>query len=184
VTHQTTRAELLRTVSRISAPDLISRDHLDTAMSWIRSGAPLWRTEKPATPPVHLVSYFLPADAHTGRFLLVHHRKAGLLLPAGGHVEPFENPWQTVVREASEELRLTPDSGPQEPIFITVTQTRGPGVHTDVSLWFLLDVTESDIDWYDEAEFSGITWLSAAQILELPADRLDPHMHRFLRSIG
>lgn len=134
MTLESTRAELLRIISRIPAPDQTSRDHLDTAVSWIRSGAPLWRTEASATPPVHLVSYFLPRDPHIGRFLLVHHRKAGLLLPAGGHVEPFEDPWQTVDREAGEELRLTPCSGPQEPVFLTVTQTHGPGVHTDVSL--------------------------------------------------
>ncbi|MFE5112552.1 hypothetical protein [Streptomyces sp. NPDC056663] len=27
--------------------------------------------------------------------LLVAHRKAGLWLPAGGHVEPGEDPWRT-----------------------------------------------------------------------------------------
>jgi len=62
------------------------------ALAWIDSGAPLWRTEAPATPDPHLVTYFLPFDAARDRLLLVDHRKAGLWLPPGGHVEPGEDP--------------------------------------------------------------------------------------------
>jgi 8-oxo-dGTP diphosphatase len=36
--------------------DAVERMHLADAMAWVESGAPLWRTTKPATPPNHLVS--------------------------------------------------------------------------------------------------------------------------------
>ena len=38
------------------------------AMEWIESGGPLFRTAAPATPPKHLVSYFVPLDAPAGPF--------------------------------------------------------------------------------------------------------------------
>ncbi|WP_425276650.1 NUDIX domain-containing protein [Streptomyces diastatochromogenes] len=44
--------------------------------------------------------------------LLVAHRKAGLWLPAGGHVEPGVNPWAAVVRECHEELGIEAVASP------------------------------------------------------------------------
>ena len=41
-----------------------------------------------------------------GKVLLVHHKKLGLWLPAGGHVDENELPTETAVREAKEETGL------------------------------------------------------------------------------
>jgi 8-oxo-dGTP diphosphatase len=38
--------------------DDVERAHLRDALAWLDSGADLFRTVKPATPPKHLVSYF------------------------------------------------------------------------------------------------------------------------------
>ncbi|WP_211329500.1 NUDIX domain-containing protein [Thermobifida halotolerans] len=46
-------------------------------------------------------------EPERGELLLVARRRAGLRPPAGGHVEPGEDPWDTVVRECAEELALT-----------------------------------------------------------------------------
>jgi len=177
------RQRLLATFSDIACVDDIAHQHRQTAEQWVRSGAPLWRTEKPATPPMHLVSYFQMHDPETGRFLLVEHLNAGLLLPTGGHVEPGEDPWATVVRECSEELRYVPDKL-VAPSFLTVTTTIGSGQHTDVSLWYTLQVPESTINWYDPGEFAGTHWLSRTEILNTPSDQLDPHMHRYLSVVA
>lgn len=176
------RSRLLTMVNGIDTADDIAELHRRMTVDWINSGAPLWRTHKPATPPMHLVSYFMIYDPQTGRYLLVHHRNAGLLLPTGGHVEPDEDPWDTVVREADEELHLTIDSTRRNPMFLTATGTRGAGSHTDISLWFLVHAHELAITWYDEAEFSGIAWMSADQITNMPIGQLDPHMHRFIQT--
>ncbi|MFE4718607.1 hypothetical protein ACFRLW_19610 [Streptomyces sp. NPDC056728] len=42
---------------------------------------------------MHLLSYFVVPDNSCGQLLLVAHLKAGLWLPAGGHVESGEDPW-------------------------------------------------------------------------------------------
>lgn len=77
---------------------------------------------------MHLVSYFAVLDDTRGQLLLVAHRKAGLWLPAGGHVESGEDPWAAVVRECREELGIEAVASPvagELPFFLTVTGTRG-----------------------------------------------------------
>ena len=41
-----------------------------------------------------------------GRTLLLHHRKLGLWLPPGGHIDPHELPHLAAIREAREETGL------------------------------------------------------------------------------
>ena len=111
---------------------------------------------------------------------------ATTIRPAGGHVEPGEDPWTTVVRECHEELGIQAQASPitgEFPLFLTVTQTRGQGTHTDVSLWYLLDAGADTITSYDEDEFDAIRWLTSEQVLEESHELLDPHMHRFTHKL-
>ncbi|MEV3856997.1 NUDIX domain-containing protein [Streptomyces sp. NPDC050095] len=183
---QQLRAQLLQVLSSIDPWDNQEQAHLDATVQWIASGAPHYRTLKPATPAQHLVSYFVVFNESREELLLVAHRKAGLWLPSGGHVEPAEDPWDTVRRECREELRIDAVSSPltgDRPLFVTVTPTRGPGPHTDVSLWYVLQADTSQVTSFDEAEFDAITWLSLDQVLATPINTLDPHMHRFTRKL-
>jgi 8-oxo-dGTP pyrophosphatase MutT (NUDIX family) len=160
-------------------------------LRWIDSGAPLYRTRPPDEPPVHLVSYVVPVDPDRGTLLLVAHRKAGLWLPPGGHVEPGEDPWHTAVREAGEELFLpvpavpaVPSVPAPPPAFITVTRTVGAGPHTDVSLWYLRPTPTAAVTRFDEAEFSAVAWVTPAEVLSRRSDTLDPELHRFVRKLS
>ncbi|GAA3207368.1 hypothetical protein GCM10020256_02980 [Streptomyces thermocoprophilus] len=122
------RDELLTLVESIDPWDDLERRHVAVATEWITGGAPLYRLEPPDEPPMHLVSYFVVFDDRRGKLLLVDHRKAGLWLPPGGHVEPGEDPWSTVVRECREELGIPAQALPRtgrRPFFLTVTPTRG-----------------------------------------------------------
>lgn len=179
---RTGRARLAELLQDISPWDDLEQRHIAAAQAWIASGAPLYRTAKPATPPMHLVSYFVVLDEARAQVMLVEHRKAGLWLPTGGHVEPGESPWETVQRECREELGITAVPSAvvgERPLFLTVTDTRGPGRHTDVSLWHLVRSTAATVTWFSDEEFSGIKWLSLAQVLDEPIETLDPHLHRF-----
>lgn len=180
------RARLVELVGTIEPWDSIERAHLTATVQWITSGAPLHRMRKPDVPAMHLVSYFVVLDATSGRLLLVAHRKAGLWLPPGGHVEPGEDPWSAVVRECREELRVPATASPitgELPFFLTVTETRGSGVHTDVSLWYLLTTDADSVTSYDEEEFDAIRWPTAEEVLEESSEGLDPHMHRFTHKL-
>lgn len=182
VSDESRRDRLTELLENVDPWDEQERAHLAAAAEWIASGAPLYRTRKPDVPAMHLVSYFVVLDEARGEVLLVAHRKAGLWLPSGGHVEPMEDPWDTVLRECGEELcvEAVPSAvSGKAPFFLTVTRTRGQGQHIDVSLWYVLKSEAGDITSFDEDEFDAIKWLPLQQILAEPGDTLDPHMHRF-----
>ncbi|MGW0826564.1 NUDIX hydrolase [Streptomyces sp. NPDC002845] len=185
--HQRLRAQLAAQVEGIEPWDELERVHQKTTADWLASGAPVYRTRKPDVPAMHLVSYFVVVDEERRELLLVAHRKAGLWLPTGGHVEPGEEPWAAVVRECREELGIpavASTSTGARPFFLTVTRTRGQGEHTDVSLWHVLHADVGSITFYDDEEFTAIRWLTPEQVLAEPLTSLDPHMHRFTRKLA
>jgi 8-oxo-dGTP diphosphatase len=160
--------------------DAVERMHLADAMAWVESGAQLWRTAKPATPPKHLVSYFVVVDGD--HVLLVDHRNARLWLPTGGHVEPGEHPRVTVVRELMEELGVSPQQPVGAPLMVTCTATVGlTAGHTDVSLWYVVHVSRTQQLAWDAQEFNDVRWFRLEQI---PFERSDPHMGRFVGKLA
>jgi 8-oxo-dGTP diphosphatase len=166
----------LESIDPLDALELL---HLSEALAWVDSGAPLFRTGKPATPPRHLVSYFAVVDGDS--ILLVDHKNARLWLPPGGHVEQDEHPRETVAREIREELGFTPVHEISAPLMVTCTTTVGlTSGHTDVSLWYVVEASKSQAIIYDEQEFDGIKWFAFS---EAPLDRSDPHLGRFIRKL-
>ena len=174
------RDKIVKVVAAIEPLDEVEREHRESTIEWIRSGAPIFRTMKPDVPPRHLVSYFALVDVQRGKMLLVDHKIAGLWLPSGGHVEPGEDPRATVVREIAEELGLAAEFIQPDPLFITVTRTRKDGGHTDVSLWYLLRGDSTRAIEFDRGEFQGVRWFGFD---EIPFERSDPHMRRFVEKL-
>jgi 8-oxo-dGTP diphosphatase len=161
-----------------------AREAADQAdiLDWVASARPLFRTAPPDTPPKHLVVYFVPVDAAGRCLLLGDHRKSGLWLPPGGHVEVGEDPRAAVRREAEEELGIEaefhPALGGDRPFFLTVTPTNDAS-HLDVDLWFVLRVDRDARLEPDPREFNGIRWLALDDQREWPSDQYDPEMGRF-----
>ena len=117
---------------------------------------------------------------------LVDHLLAGLCLPPGGHVEPGEDPADTVRREVMEELGIKADfsiSGSQ-PMFVTVTRTAGlDSSHTDVSLWYVISGNKRSPIRLDPREFAGGRWWTAAELESADPALFDPHLGRFIAKI-
>lgn len=175
------RRAILTLVERLCPLDPLEAEHRATTLRWIESGADLFRTAKPATPPQHLVSYFVVVDGPRRRVLLVDHVKAQKWLPTGGHVDPGEHPRDTVVREAREELGLEACFVVDDPLFVTVTPTVGlTAGHTDVCLWYALHADSQGAVPPGGDEFTEARWFSFAEVAAMPIERLDPQMHRFL----
>ncbi len=178
------RLKILNLISSIKPFDKLEEDHLNNAISWIESGEEIFRIQKPATPPKHLVSYFALIDNEKKKILLMDHINAGFWLPSGGHVEQNEHPKITVEREIMEELNLPADFIFNDPFFITQTVTVNIGAgHTDVSLWYLLNGNSELQITYDKNEFNGYKWFTFNEILETNSSMLDPHMHRFVEKL-
>ena len=175
-----TRDRIAELVAAIEPADELEREHRDSTLEWIRSGAPIFRTQKPDVPPMHLVSYFALVDEQRGKLLLVDHKLAGLWLPSGGHVEHDEDPRATVIREIAEELNLAAEFVQPDPLFITVTKVGEGRGHTDVSLWYLLRGDSSRAIEFDRGEFHGVRWFG---FHEIPFERSDRHMRRFVEKL-
>lgn len=178
------RATIQKLISFINPFDKLEEDHITNTIKWINSGEEIFRIEKPAIPPKHLVSYIVLIDKEKKKTLLMEHINAGLWLPSGGHVELNEHPKDTVKREILEELNLKADFISDTPFFITQTETVNIGAgHTDVSLWYILKGNSDAEISYDKNEFNGYKWFDYDEILSMNINKLDPHMHRFVEKL-
>jgi len=174
------RSAIREEVASIDPFDRLERAHCEDALAWIDSGAELCRVQKPATPPKHLVSYFVLVDHD--HVLLVDHKNAQLWLPTGGHVEPGEHPRVTVARELREELGLELADALGTPLMLTSTETVGATAgHTDVSLWYVIDADRGVPLRFDADEFHWVRWFHFS---EAPVSRSDPHLPRFLGKLA
>lgn len=186
----TVRSHIQDDIKAIRSFDDLEAKHINDALSWIDSGADLFRVQKPDVPPKHLVSYLVLVDPTHKSILLVDHIKAQLWLPTGGHVKLHEHPWDAVEREAMEELhiRAVPLRRSQHPFFLTVATTVGltPG-HIDVSLWYLLKGSVHEFMNFKKQpkrEFHDIEWFTFDEILESDPVIFDPHLQRFTRKLA
>ena len=169
-------------VAAIEPYDDTERAQQADVLAWLASTPDIYRRAKPATPPRHLVSYTVLTDPHGGSVFLVDHRLSGLRLPTGGHVEPGEDPAVTAEREALEELGIEADFSiaGRRPMFVTVTRTRAPDSHTDVSLWYLLAGYPGMPLVLDPREFAGGRWWTRPELESADPALFDPNMGRFL----
>lgn len=112
---------------------------------------------------------------HEGRTALHWHRKLGMWLPAGGHVEPNEDPVEAVLREVSEEfaveaevMRLAPemsfDGGPRqiEPPFTVQNCVIDVG-HEHIDFVYFLNLRGGYPGRSYDAD-SPLVWFTAAEL--------------------
>lgn len=173
--------EIIRSeIAALDPLDELEATQIADTLAWIESGSEIFRITKPATPPRHLVSYFLLVDGD--HLLLVDHIKAKLWLPTGGHVDPGEHPKETVRREVVEELGIEAEFLSEAPIFLSVAETVGlTAGHTDVSLWYALKGERGMPLDFDGSEFHSVKWFHKEDV---PFERSDPHLKRFLAKLA
>ena len=187
IDHTEARERVDAALRAIEPWDATEAGHRAEALAWVRGGAPIWRTAKPATPPKHLVAYFALVDPTARSCLLVDHRLAELWLPTGGHVEPGEDPVSTVARECREEVGFTApllDGLSSQPLFVTQRATGGldPG-HVDVSLWYVCDADATRPTEFDPREFRTARWWPLDELVDADGARFDPNFPRFLEKL-
>lgn len=94
----------------------------------------------------HFCVYFAGCDFTNKEFFLGHHRKSGLWLFNGGHIDKRELPGQSVVREIKEEWGIDfsqKDIG--KPKLLTITKIYNPmkqkcRVHYDI--WYFISLNK------------------------------------------
>lgn len=182
-------AEIRALVESVAPMDELEDRHQAECLAWLAGTDDIFRRAKPRTPSPHLVAYFLLHDEADGSVLLVDHRKAGMWLPSGGHVEPGEHPAETVRREVVEELGVPAVFAPrfgERPALLTVTETVGAPEdrHTDVSLWFVLSGSRDQKLIPDPGEFRGVRWWAPQQVAAAAPGTCEPHLGRMLAKLS
>lgn len=185
------REKIKSCINAIEPFDKIEKDVINNVIEWIDSGVEMFRIEKPATPPKHLVCYTVIFDEKERKLLLFEHRKSQRTIPSGGHVDVNEMPYDTVKREMIEELDLELplyDFNVTSPFFMTLCETvASTAGHIDVDMWYLFK-GDSSIKINEEAEdfqreFAGYKWYTLDEVLALPANIKDENMDRFVMKI-
>lgn len=177
------RTRLHNLISHMAGFDEAERDARTWVLEWIESGVPLYREGAPDLPPQHLVTYGVVLDPLHRSVLLGDHKKSGLWLPPGGHVEPGEWPGEAVRRELAEELGLSALSFltfAATPLFLTVREVYLPRRHVDVTLWYVAAGAEDMPLQLDPGEFCGSRWFGFEELAGFDHRKIDPEMGRFM----
>ncbi len=117
------------------------------------------RDENPAS---HFCVYFLPYNPKTHEVFIVHHKKSGLWISPGGHIDEGETLFQTLNRELEEELGLKQFfASSQKPFLLSITPientTQPCKIHHDI--WYLVQTDGANFH-IDPKEFHDTKWVS------------------------
>jgi 8-oxo-dGTP pyrophosphatase MutT (NUDIX family) len=128
----------------------------------------LTRDENPA---FHYCVYFLPYNSATKQVFITHHKKSGLWLAPGGHIDQGENLFQALKREIMEELGFEYLAHPA-PFLLTVTpiperQKLTCKIHYDV--WYGIPTDGSEFNINPE-EFHETRWVTISEARGLMID--------------
>jgi 8-oxo-dGTP pyrophosphatase MutT (NUDIX family) len=112
--------------------------------------------------------------------VLLEHKRLGIWLQPGGHVDPGETPWEAALRESREETGLdVAFAGPHDaagvPELIHVDVHAGGRGHTHLDLRYLIDGGDADPD-PPEGESQRIGWFGWDEAIE----RADPGLRGLL----
>ena len=105
--------------------------------------------------------------------VLLRHRRLGLWLQPGGHIEPGETPWEAALREATEEtglmLRFAAFGDDGVPPLVHVDVHAGGRGHTHLDLRYLVDGGHADPD-PPAGESQEIGWFAWPDAVERATD--------------
>lgn len=137
------------------------------------------RLERPfdeAAGPVHVTGSAIVTGP---RGVVLHlHKRLGIWLQPGGHIEPGEMPWEGALREAEEETGLAVRHPAEGPRLVHVDVHPGPRGHTHLDLRYLLLADDRDPS-PAPGESQEVRWFSWDDAIA----RADPGLVGALRAV-
>jgi 8-oxo-dGTP pyrophosphatase MutT (NUDIX family) len=120
----------------------------------------------------HFCVYFLPYNPKTKQVFIVHHKKSGLWLSPGGHIDREELLLGTLNREIKEELGVA-DFFPELPklflISITPIDNTTQPCKEHFDIWFLLKTDGLNFN-VDQHEFHNTKWMTLIEAKNIITD--------------
>ena len=128
-------------------------------------------------------SAWILTDSKPQKILLLYHKKLGKWVQPGGHIEQFENPIQTVIREVKEEtgidisflfeqMDVIDNDGTFLPSPAFLTEFRIPEYNNDpehfhLDIQYVIKVPQQSLT-FRKKESHGIGWFTKDEALSLP----------------
>lgn len=160
-------------VQKLVTLDICDQSVAERFMQRSREGR-LTRDENPLT---HFCIYFAAISFQSKEVFIGHHKKSGLWLFNGGHIDENESLETALEREIEEEWGMRMDAqGIGKPSLLTITPIYNPTKqpcrdHYDV--WYFISVTRSSFNPDEEKlaeEFHETRWLNLEEARKLIKD--------------
>ena len=133
------------------------------------------RLTRDENPTSHFCAYFAAFNPNTKQVFIGHHKKSGLWLFNGGHIDPNESVATTLTREMSEEwgIQFVPEGFP---FIITITEIKsnpaGRPCKRHFDLWYKIPINIEPL--FDkeklETEFYECRWMNISEAVNLVTD--------------
>lgn len=119
--------------------------------------------------PTHVTGAAIVTDG-AGGIVLHRHKRLGIWLQPGGHVDPGEDPAQAAKRETREETGLEAGHPDGEPSLLHIDAHPGPRGHRHLDVRYLMVADRSAGFAPAQGESPEVAWFSLADAIEV-ADR-------------
>ena len=121
----------------------------------------------------HFCVYFLPYNPITKQVFIVHHKKSGLWISPGGHIDKGEYLLHALNREIKEELGMTNFFAElPKPFLLTITpiQNAVQPCKEHLDIWFLVKTDGNDFN-VDPQEFHNTKWMGLQEAKQIVTDK-------------
>lgn len=129
-------------------------------------------------PKIHFCAYFAACDYKKKQIFIGHHKKSGLWLFNGGHIDEGETLREAVKREVGEEWGLDiSDLDVESPALLTTAEINNPikqtcRLHLDIWHFINIDKDKFNPDPLKLAEeFYSVEWMNLARAREIVKDK-------------